>query len=126
MNKKERMYQAIDQHGQRLNNIFNTDLDNVSLCKKLFRLENKTWRLATDYCNGHVNSEEWEKQTDKVLANVAKILGTSESNIYINGDPRGYALKFQSDFTNKHKNNMYCDFGGYGIIAPDFRMEPVA
>ena len=39
MNKKERMYQAIDQHGQRLNNMFSTNLDNVALCKKLFRLE---------------------------------------------------------------------------------------
>ena len=37
--KKERMYSQIDQHGQRLNNLFNTDLDNVALCKKLFRLE---------------------------------------------------------------------------------------
>ena len=119
------MYQAIDQHGQRLNDIFNTSLDNIALCKKLFRLENKTWKLACSYCNGEIESEEWEKQTDKILSNVAKILGTDENNIYINGDPRGYALKFDINFTNKNINKMYRDLGGYGIVAPDFRMEPL-
>lgn len=125
MKNKEKMYKAIDQHGQRLNNIFKTNMDNVALCKKLFRLENKTWKLATDYCNGLVQCDEWDKQTDKILANVAEILGTDKANIHINGDPRGYALKFNIDFTNQHIKNMYRDFGGYGIIAPDFRLENV-
>ena len=61
------------------------------------------------------------KETDKVLSKVSQILSTSEENIYINGDPRGYALKFSSSFTNSNLDFMYRDFGGYGIIAPDFR-----
>ena len=121
MTKKEKMYNQIDQHGQRLNDLFKTNLDNVSLCKKLFRLENKTHRLAEQYCNGDIDCDQWEKETDKVLSKVSQILSTSEENIYINGDPRGYALKFSSSFTNNNLDFMYRDFGGYGIIAPDFR-----
>ena len=41
----------------------------------------------------------------------------------INGDPRGYAFKFTQEFTNENIENMYRDFGGYGIVAPDFRTE---
>lgn len=121
MTKKQKMYDQINQHGQRLNDLFNTDLDNVSLCKKLFRLENKTHRLAEQYCNGDIDCEIWERETDKVLSKVSQILSTSEENIHINGDPRGYALKFSSNFTNSNLDFMYRDMGGYGIIAPDFR-----
>lgn len=41
MNKKERMYKQIKEHGENLNAIFNTGIDNVTLCKKLLRIERK-------------------------------------------------------------------------------------
>jgi hypothetical protein len=123
MNKKERMYQAIDQHGQRLNNMFSTNLDNVALCKKLFRLENKAHSLAESYCNGYIQYEEFDKESDNLLDKVASILGTDLDIYMINGDPRGYAFKFTQEFTNENIENMYRDFGGYGIVAPDFRTE---
>ena len=119
--KKERMYNQIDQHGQRLNNLFNTDLDNIGLCKRLFRLESRTHRLAEDYCNGHIDHDQYEETSDILLEEVALTLGTDESNIFINGDPRGYAIKFTQDFTNENISNMYRDMGGYGFVAPDFR-----
>jgi len=123
MNKKERMYQAIDRHGQRLNNMFSTNLDNVALCKKLFRLENKAHSLAESYCNGYIQYEEFDKESDDLLEKVASILGTDLDIYMINGDPRGYAFKFTQKFTNENIENMYRDFGGYGIVAPDFRTE---
>tara|TARA_Y100000401_G_scaffold76049_1_gene61872 strand:+ start:32 stop:409 length:378 start_codon:yes stop_codon:yes gene_type:complete len=123
MNSKEKMYQAIDQHGQRLNNMFSTNLDNVALCKKLFRLENKANSLAESYCNGYIQYEEFDKESDNLLDKVASILGTDLDIYMINGDPRGYAFKFTQEFTNENIENMYRDFGGYGIVAPDFRTE---
>ena len=120
MNKKERMYNQIDQHGQRLNNLFNTNINNVELCKKLFRLENRVHRLAEDFCNGYIQYEEFDKDSDIYIEEVANILGTEESNIFINGDPRGYAIKFTQEFTNENIKNMYRDLGGYGIVAPSF------
>ena len=119
--KKERMYSQIDQHGQRLNNLFNTDLDNVALCKKLFRLEKRAHWLAEDYCNGHTDHDLYEEASNILLEQVALILSTDENNIFFNGDPRGYAIKFTTEFTNDNIKDMWRDMGGYGIVAPDFR-----
>ena len=118
--KKEEMYNQIDQHGQRLNNLFNTDLDNVALCKKLFRLENRAHRYAVRYCNGHIDHDHYESASSIIAEKVSSILGTDKSNIFINGDPRGYAIKFTTEFTNDNIDNMWRDMGGYGIVAPDF------
>ena len=119
MNKQEKyiMYQRIEKHGDNLKSIFNLDVDSVKLCKQLFRLENKAHRLATDYCNGDFQGDI-EKASDKILHKVASILNTNTFNMFFNGDARGYALKFFEDFSKD--KSIYKDFGGYGIIAPDF------
>lgn len=123
MNKKERMYQEITKHGANLNAIFKTDLDNVSLAKKLFSLENKAHKLATDYCNGENgmdSSEAWEKATQEILLKVDKITDFKAQGVpvFVNGDARGYALKISSEYVEKL--NIHKDWGGYGILAPDF------
>ena len=51
MTKKERMYQRIEQHGANLNAIFETEHDNIALCKKLLRIERKAHHAATCLCN---------------------------------------------------------------------------
>ena len=45
---------------------------------------------------------------------------TGHEAIFLNGDPRGYALKIKDDFIRDNKVNIYKDWGGYGIFAPDF------
>ena len=121
MNKKEMMYNKIDKHGNNLNIIFNTNYDNITLCKKLFRLEKKAHKLSTDYCNGVLNCNEWEIETDKILLKVYQILNANNNiKIFVNGDCRGYALKICDEDIKSKKLNIYCDWGGYGIIAPDF------
>ena len=120
MNKKERMYNQIKTHGDNLNKIFHTQLDNITLSKKLFRLENKGNRIALDYCNGDMENKDFEEQKDKILKSVDKILNFSKQNIpvFFNSDPRGYALKIEDDFTRDI--TIHRDWGGYGILAPDF------
>ena len=120
MNQQEKyiMYQRIKKHGDNLKAIFNLDIDSVKLCKQLFRLENKAHQLATDYCNGDFTGNV-EKESEKILLKVSKILNTNTFNMFLNTDARGYALKFFENFSKDKP--IYKDMGGYGIIAPDFR-----
>ena len=114
--KKAHVYKMIEKHGDNLKAIFNIDEDSVKLCKRLFRLENKAHKLATDYCNGDFQGDI-ETESNKIVDKAKKILKTNE--IFFNGDARGYALKFNEEFSkDKYIHN---DLGGYGIVAPDFR-----
>jgi len=136
MNTKEKMYQQIQQHGENLNRIFNTQFDAVTLCKKLHRLEVKAHRLATDYCNGENgidNIEAFEQAEKPIMESVYKLLNNGKFNddrphqkkvpIYLNGDARGYALKINDAYVKllrEQNKNIYTDWGGYGILAPEF------
>lgn len=124
MNKHEKMYEQIARHGYALIKFFGLpDQDPVALSKKLFRLENKAHYLAERYSNGYIELDEFENQSNKILINLAKIIGSKNINkVFVNGDPRGYALKIDDKYRDKlHKFGIERDWGGYGIIAPDFR-----
>ena len=99
-----------------------SDTDPVKLCKKLFSLETKAHRLAEQYCNGDIEMEQWEAETDKILNAVNKILDYKDKGIsvFANGDARGYTLKIKAKDTPSY---LFKDWGGFGIIAPDFRVE---
>ena len=118
----------IVKHGENLNAIFNTGLEPLVLCKKLRRLETKAHKLATDYRNGEngVNSENWEQKCEPILKAVKNILFAQSFNvrrnyaIFLNGDARGYALKIDSEHVKAKNLQIYTDWGGYGILAPEF------
>ena len=134
--EKVKMYENIQKHGENLNVIFNTGIEPVKLCKSLFRLEKKAHHATTCLCNtntldimelnrytGYDVEQATEAEQDKyfnnIKKNIIKILGKScENHLIINFDPRGYALKLKPEFCKD--KNIYRDFGGYGIIAPDF------
>ncbi len=117
--QKQTMYQQIEQHGKNLNVIFNTGLDPVKLCKKLRPLELKANRIAADWCNGVIDTEDIDPIIEPVLKAARKILGES-TPIQFNGDARGYALKISDKVMKANNLNLYQDWGGYGIICPDF------
>jgi len=137
--KRERMYQAIETHGANLNVIFKTNLDNITLCKKLFRLEKKVHHVTTCLCNTNTldrlelnrftgydvkqaTEEERDIFFDKILKSLDKILNFKRNGVpvFINHDPRGYALKIKDGYVTEHNLKIYKDWGGYGILAPDF------
>ncbi len=141
MTKKEIMQNEISTHGENLNKIFNTKFDNITLCKKLYRLEKKAHYATTCLCNtntlhlmelnkhtgynvAQTSEEEEEKFFNIITEAVYKILGEkSKDSFFINYDARGYALKLKTDFVNKERingNNLHTDFGSYGILAPEF------
>lgn len=96
----------------------------LELYKKLHRIEARCSRLFTNECNG-VNclTEEAEEKRDAKILQQVKNLVPGLNTIFLNGDPRGYALKFKPEEREQLRDkgiNFYSDFGGYGILAPEF------
>ncbi len=120
--KKVLMYQQIEQHGKNLNVIFNTGIEPVALCKKLHRLEKAAHKLATDYCNGEngIDSTTIDSHTQPIIDKVNKLLNNTEVPIFFNGDARGYSLKIDDKYAREHQLKIHTDFGGYGIICPEY------
>lgn len=121
MNKRERMYERIRQHGELLQGHFGIAFDAVQFCKKLRRLEVKANGIMTDYCNGVCSDEDVDNYVLGPLKDaLIKIFGERGfRDIYINHDPRGYTLKL-NEIATARIPGIYRDLGGYGIIAPVF------
>lgn len=121
LSKKVIMYRRIEEHGNNLLTIYPqaTETDPVKLCKKLRHLETRGNALAVHYCNGTggVNSANWGDLSGAIVAKAVKILGPGPA-IFGNGDARGYFLKIEDEQARGLK--IHKDWGGYGIIAPEF------
>ena len=126
MNKRDRMKEQILHHGFNLQRIFSVpNVGPVELAKKVHRIEVKAHRMAEDYCNGLYETEEYfEKKEKSIEAALDRLLGYKGKDIpvFINSDPRGYALKIKDDWVREHREDfpIHTDWGGYGILAPDF------
>jgi hypothetical protein len=88
-----------------------------SVLSDLFRLEQRAHRITTRQCNGDNTPKD-----DKELKNIEnKVRGLFKpkfaKSFFINGDPRGHALKIKE--TEARKVGLYLDWGGYGILAPE-------
>jgi hypothetical protein len=127
MNAKTR--EAIIRHGRQLLAIFPraTEQDPLGLCRKLRRLETKAQAIGLQLCNGPQMAEgEQERRVEDVLARVNKLLfgnkirhGVTVVPVFVNLDPRGYALKIDDSWMHEHNAPLHRDMGGYGILAPD-------
>lgn len=118
--KHAEMYAKITAHGENLCKIFNLKKDPVKLSEALFSLENKAHRLTMLECN---TGKDFSIELAQIRIKVLKKLELKETDplakaIFINGDARGYALKID-DKTVKNLT-IYKDWGGYGILGPDF------
>lgn len=99
---------------------------------KLKRLEAKAHRLAEMECNGEIEEEKAEKQAAAIEKQVRKLLprlahydnNGVKSNFFINGDPRGYALKMHEKAAGMLEGVLgtrpHTDWGGYVILCPEF------
>ena len=119
MNKQQKMYQQIEKHGKDIIDYFGLDENPIKLCKKLRRIETEASKVMTDACNiPDVDVDGYVLKTLK--PKLVKIFGIEGiKSIYINHDPRGYTLKV-NEIESKRING-YKDWGGYFILAPDFR-----
>jgi hypothetical protein len=124
---------AIEKHGQNLLAIFPkaTEADPLELCRKLRRLEGRAAALALRLCNGPAfKPGEDEKIGARLLKAVNELLGNEgEVPVFINLDPRGYALKIRDDWMRENMKKkghrasailaLRRDWGGYGLLAPE-------
>ena len=120
--KRNAMMDRIRKHGANLIAAFGLDAatDPVKLCKALRRLESKAGANAVRYCNGTISERAYESVKDRILAQVKAVLGGADQvPVFVNGDPRGYALKIDDVYVREHSIPIHRDWGGYGIIAPD-------
>lgn len=124
MTKKQRQAEAILHHGFKLIRAFNLPQNTspVQLCKKVHRIEVEAHRMAEDLCNGVIDQESYaDKKEQSILRRLDAILNFKAQGIpvFMNGDPRGYALKIEDEYVREHNLDIHRDWGGYGIIAPD-------
>lgn len=88
-----------------------------SVLSDLFRLEQKAHRITVLQCNGESTPMQ-DKQLETIKNKVRAMFKPEFANaFFINGDPRGYALKIRE--TEARKVGLYLDWGGYGILAPE-------
>jgi len=86
------------------------------LYKKLRSLEARAHRITTAECNGTIDEDKADKQLKTIKQQANKLLKVT--TLFINGDPRGYALKIKEE--EAKELGIYTDWGGYGILAPQF------
>ncbi len=124
MTKKQLRDETVLKHGLKLKHIFpNATLGPVSLYEALLRIEKRAHRLAERECSEDMPDGYVEKTEANILGDLDAILHYTESGsapVILNGDPRGYALKIDSGYVKRHKLDIYTDWGGYGILAPEF------
>jgi len=121
---KKRMHEKIKNHGTELLRLFGEGSKQapVKLCKALRRLERQLSELHLTHCNRGVAYDVLDDVGEKAQAKVNQLLpGLPIPAIVINRDPRGYALKIDDEFMRDEGIDfLYRDWGGYGILAPDF------
>lgn len=84
--------------------------------RKLRRFETKAGRLALQLCNGpEITEAEKDKIIRQVITGVNAIFGREVPGLFINLDPRGWALKLEPGSV---PYQLHQDFGGYQILAP--------
>jgi hypothetical protein len=102
-------------------------LTGLQIWRRLRKLEVKASRIATANCNGEAYEGERPKTGEvwkmEIRSKIGQILGREigaykEHGIFINTDPRGYALKLDAVNSATVPDGMYTDWGGYGILAP--------
>lgn len=82
-------------------------------------VEDKAHRLAEDYCNVELPEGEYQRREAEIVGSVAGLFGGNvPEGFFVNGDPRGYALKLDNDKV-KIPEGMHTDWGGFGILAPE-------
>lgn len=117
--------EAVTRHGNQLLALFPnaTTSDPVKLCKQLRRVETAIAPIILRNCNEGVPEVELDAATSLAELLVSRILGIESeealnaTGLHVNRDPRGYALKFSTEWAMDKA--IYKDWGGYGIVAPD-------
>jgi len=91
-------------------------LTGLQLWRKLTHIERAANEAATKYCNGEIDQETFDAIKEGAEKQVKKTFGQLPTGFFVNGDPRGYALKLDDEKTTIPEG-IHKDWGGYGILA---------
>lgn len=88
--------------------------------RRLRLIEVAMGRDNDSYANGDIDSEQHDKAMERAKRQVRCVFGELPKGFYLNSDPRGYALKIDLESIGVSRQNIYTDWGGYGLLAPSF------
>jgi len=111
---------AASRHIQILGEMFGKDVPNpYETYEILLKAEKEANRRMCKECNEAIDEEQSEKWMENFLARLQKKLGVEKmpEGFFVNGDPRGYSLKMKA---GTFPSGFWTDFGGYGILVPEF------
>jgi hypothetical protein len=88
---------------------------------QLLRIERIAHKAAEDYCNGEIDSEQFDRICEIQEENVQRLFAGKLQGFFINGDARGYALKIKDSVMREQYREigLQTDWGGYGLLAPE-------
>jgi len=133
MTKRQRA--VIFKHMNNLGRIFprlaafieNDPQNTIDAYATLRDLEGRAHKLAEDQCNRPLSEGYVERTEASILGVLDKLIGFKDARVpvFCNGDPRGYGLKINTADADSvdPKRELQRDWGGYGILAPDFDDE---
>ncbi len=97
-------------------------VDDVHSMARLDRLEHTLHRHAEDECSFPMTDRQIafrERFADRAITEVEAMLPMLRGAVFVNGDPRGYALKIHDSNRDLIDGcGIARDWGGYGLIAP--------
>ncbi len=94
----------------------NCKLTGLQLWRRLGTIERMTHDAALKYCNGEMQSDDFDEVKEYAHQRIEEIFGHKVKGFFVNSDPRGYALKLDNEKTTIPEG-MHKDWGGYGILA---------
>ena len=120
MKKTEPTYFAIEINTGAVNGFYSSESDAIETTESLSKkYRDSKWAVAKTI--GDIGAKEDAKIRNLVRAKLDKLLHYTEQDIpvFLNGDPRGYALKIRDEYVRAHDLAIHRDWGGYGILAPE-------
>ncbi len=96
-------------------------INGLALWRKLHRIEVQITKATTAYCNGEMGEVGIDQACDRAIDAVRRAFGgVLPPKFHINRDPRGYALKLESndDGTIATQFHLHRDWGNNQILAP--------
>lgn len=115
--------ESIERHGIQLLAIFPEakERNPIRLCAKLRRIQSTVDDPILRHCNVGLTESEQDRAEVKALDGLDRLLSWRSSGVpvFVNWDPRGYALKIRDEWVRQHGAEILRDWGGYGIIAPE-------
>ena len=115
--------ESIERHGLQLLTIFPEakERNPIKLCTKLRRIQSAVDGPILRHCNVGLSDAEQDRAEIKALDDLDRLLSWRSSGVpvFVNWDPRGYALKIRDEWVRAQGAEIHRDWGGYGIIAPE-------